>query len=151
MSMEVVLNKDVIDLGTEGDVVKVTEGYARNYLFPHKLATLATSIAKKKLEKIQLAREVRREKDRGDAQVLAGKLAGVSCSISVKVGENNHLYGSVSASDIVTALAKQGITLQKNQIALSEPIKTLGTFAVPLKLHGDVEASINVWVVEEKV
>lgn len=150
MSTEVVLNKDVSGLGTEGDIVKVTEGYARNYLLPHKLATLATSIAKKKLEKIQVIREARREQDRVAAVALAEKLAGVSCSISVKVDESNHLYGSVTVADILASLAKQGVTLEKNQVVLSEPIKALGSFTVPLKLHGDVEASIKVWVVEEK-
>jgi large subunit ribosomal protein L9 len=151
MATEVVLNKDVSGLGIEGDIVNVTEGYARNYLFPQKLATLATSIAKKKLEKIQVVREARREQDRGVAQVLAAKLADVSCTISVKVGDNNHLYGSVTAMDIIASLEKQGVTLDKNQIAIAEPIKALGTYTVPLKLHADVAASIKVWVVEEKV
>ena len=150
MSTEVVLSKDVSDLGKEGDIVKVTEGYARNYLLPNKLAALSTGLARKKLEKIQRDREARREQEREGAQVLAGKLANVSCTINVKVGENSQLYGSVTTADIVAALAKQGVTLEKNQVTLTAPIKALGAHAVTLKLHQDVDVSIKVWVVEEK-
>lgn len=150
MATEVVLNKDVSGIGVEGDIIRVADGFARNYLLPRKLATQATAIAKKKMEKIQQVREVRRVQEREAAQALAGRLEGVSCTIHAKVSDSNRLFGSVTAADIQAALEKQGITLAKNQIVLKEAIKALGNFTATLRLHADVETSIKVWVVEEK-
>lgn len=148
MDREVLLMADVADLGSEGDVVKVSEGYARNYLLPRKLVAPVTAATRKRLEKIQKEREVVRKAELEAAKEMATKLEKVSCTIPVKA-KDEKLYGSVTVNDIADALKANGVQMDKQKILLAEPIKELGVFDVKVRLHADVEATIKVWVVEE--
>jgi len=147
--MEVLLLTDVPDLGRTGDVVTVSDGYARNYLLPKKFATLVTPSALKQLEKLRKEQEAVRKLELESARELASKLSKVSCTITSKTSEGGKLYGSVSAADIVENLKTQGIILDKKCIELEHPIKEIGVYNVKVKLHSQVETSIKVWVVEE--
>jgi len=149
MAQELILMADVEGLGLEGQTVKVTEGYARNYLLPRKLAASISQAALKRLEKNRLEREGRQQKDRAAAQALAQVLEQLSCTIPVKVGDNDKLFGSVNANDIADALKAQKIELDRRKIHLAEPIRELGVYTVKVKLHPEVEASLKVWVVGE--
>ena len=149
MALELILMADVEGLGLEGQTVKVTEGYARNYLLPRKLAASINHAALKRLEKNRLERESRQQKDRAAAQALAQALEQVSCTIQVKVGDNDKLFGSVNANDIADTLKAQKIELDRRKIHLAEPIRELGVYTVKVKLHPEVEASLKVWVVGE--
>ena len=149
MAQELILMADVEGLGLEGQTVKVTEGYARNYLLPRKLAASISQAALKRLEKNRLERESRQQKDRTAAQALAQTLEQVSCTIPVKVGDNDKLFGSVNANDIADALKAQKIELDRRKIHMAEPIHELGVYTVKVKLHPEVEASLKVWVVGE--
>jgi large subunit ribosomal protein L9 len=149
MVTEVFLMTDVKDLGSEGQVVKVADGFARNYLLPKKLAAPVTEATRRRLAKIQRQREEGRKEDLASAQKLAARLEQVSCTIAVKTGEDEKLYGSVSAPDIAAALQQQGIELDRHAIVLDTPIKELGVFSVAIRLHPDVESAVKVWVVEE--
>ena len=147
--MQVILKTSIDKLGREGDVVAVAEGYARNYLIPHKLAIEATERSRRAIEhekKVEVDREVKHKKD---AEKLAADLANVSCTIRVKAGENDQLFGSVTNGDIASALEEQGFTVDKKKIILEEPIKELGVFTVPIKVFQDVTANVKVWVVKE--
>jgi len=148
MDREVLLMADVTDLGSEGDVVKVSEGYARNYLLPKKLAAPVTAATRKRLEKIQKEREAKRKVELDAAKNMAAKMEKVECTIAVKA-KDEKLYGSVSAGDIVDALKSNGVQVDKQQVMLVDPIKELGVFQVKIKLHAEVEATVKVWVVEE--
>lgn len=149
MATEVLLMADVDALGVEGDVVTVADGYARNFLLPRHLAAPVTAAARKRLEKMRQEREAREKKALDEARVFAARLADVSCTIAVKTGEEEKLYGSVTAGDIVDALKEQDIELDKQVLDLDKPIKELGVFNVTVKLHPDVDATVKVWVVEE--
>ena len=150
MATEVLLMADVKDLGSEGDIVEVSDGYARNYLFPKVLASGVTDVTRRRLEKIRKDRVVAQEAEIAAAKELAGKLKDVSCTISVKVGQDEKLYGSVTATDIIDQLQKQGFDeIDKNQLLMDEPIGELGVFNINLKLHPEVETPVKVWVVEE--
>lgn len=147
--MQVILKTNVDKLGREGDVINVADGYARNYLIPHKLAIEATEKNRRSLEhekKVELDREVKHKKD---AEKLASELANISCTIKVKAGENDQLFGSVTNADIAEVLAEQGYTVDKKKIVLEEPIKELGVFTVPIKIYQDITTNIKVWVVKE--
>ena len=148
--MEVILREDVEKLGTRGQLVKVTSGYARNYLLPKKLAVPATESNKKIVEQERQGHLRREAKEVSDAGDLAKMMADVSVTISQKAGENDQLFGSVTAKDIVEALEKQGYTIDRRKIALDEPIRTLGEYKVTLRLHREVPAEITVRVVREE-
>src|SRR5690349_4038898 len=147
--MEIILREDVQHLGKAGEVVKVKDGYARNYLLPHGLAYPATDGNKKKIqfEAARIAKQ--RAEERSAAEGEAQQLAGVSLSFAVKVGEEDKLYGSVTASDIQRRLEEQGIHVDKRKIDLPEPIRALGEFKVGIKIHPDVRPEITVVVVKE--
>lgn len=149
MSRELILMADVEGLGLEGAKVKVSDGYARNFLIPRKLAVPITQAALKRLEKNRLARELRQQKDRESAQALVASLEKVSCTIAVKVGENDKLFGSVTIQDIADNLKAQGLELDKRKIHLGEPIRELGVYSIKIKLHPEVETALKVWVVGE--
>ncbi|MFW6151633.1 MAG: 50S ribosomal protein L9 [Verrucomicrobiota bacterium] len=150
MSVEVILMKEEPGLGVEGDVVKVSEGYARNYLLPRKVAAPVTDATRRQLARSREQREANAEKELAKARELANRLGSVSCTVTAKVGEEETLYGSVSPADIFDALKAQGIEdVGKNEIILEKPIKELGVYDVPVKLHPEVETSVKVWVVEE--
>jgi large subunit ribosomal protein L9 len=149
MVTEVLLMTDVADLGSEGDVVDVAEGYARNYLFPRQLAAPVTEATRRRLAKIQKDREAALAAELEAAQSMARQLEAASCTIAVKTGEDEKLFGSVTAADIAASLKEQGIELDRHKIALDAPIKELGVFDILVKLHPQVDSSVKVWVVEE--
>jgi len=149
MAIEVLLMADVADLGAEGDVVSVSDGFARNYLLPRKLAAPVTEGTRKRLAKIRVQRDTARKVQLETARELAGRLAKVSCTIPVKAAENEKLYGSVTPAEIAEALKKQGIEMDKRCLVIETPIKSLGIFDVKVRLHPEVETTIKVWVVEE--
>jgi len=147
--MEIILRQDFEQLGKTGDVVKVKPGYARNYLIPKGIAYLATEANKRRLENDLKQQTWRQAKDKKMAEELAKKLESVSCTITVQVGEEDKLFGSVTSQNIADALKAQGYEVDKRKIQLDEPIKSLGIYSVPVKLHSEVEATVKVWVVKE--
>ncbi len=148
--MRVILREDLPNLGEAGDVVDVKPGYARNYLIPQKLAMEATKGNLKTFRDIARASESRSEKEKADAEVLAGKLAGLILTIAVEVSEEDLLYGSVTSQMIVDCLAEEGFDIKRRQVLLKSPIKEIGTFDVSIRLHREVEPAIRV-IVEKHV
>ncbi len=147
--MEIILRQDFENLGKTGEIVTVKEGYARNYLIPKGIAYVASPSNKKRLENDIRQQSWRQEKDKKMAEDLADKLSNVSCTIPMQVGEEDKLFGSVTSQHIAEALDKQGYKIDKRKIQLKDPIKSLGIYSVPVKLHGEVEATVKVWVVKE--
>ncbi len=147
--MEVILTSRVEGLGDRGDVVRVKDGYARNYLFPKKLAVPATESQKRILEEENKRHASRDAKLRLSAAEMAEKMKGVSCTMVVQAGEEDKLYGSVTAHDIARAVSEQGFEIDHRMVILEEPIKKLGVYTVPVRLHREVEVPIKVWVVKE--
>lgn len=146
--MQVILKTHVDNLGVEGDLVNVAAGYARNYLIPRNLAIEATEKARRSLEHEKRVITDRSAKEKKDAERLAGELSNLSCTIRMQVGENDRLFGSVTAMDIAAALEEQNVEIDRRKIILDEPIRELGVFTVPVKIHSDVIANIKVWVVK---
>jgi large subunit ribosomal protein L9 len=149
--MEVILKEDVAKLGSRGDVVKVAEGYGRNYLLPHKLAIEATAGNKSVIEQMKAASLRRSAKEKVQAEELAKQFEGAAVSFTRRAGENDQLFGSVTSSDIAEALEKKGFNVDRRKIQLHEPLKSLGDFAVPLKLHKDVTTHLKVTIEKEAV
>lgn len=147
--MKVILKETIESLGIIGSEVTVADGYARNYLLPQNKAVEATPANRKMLEQQKAKFDLQIAKEKGLAEEMAKKLEGVVCTISAKVVEEDRLYGSVSARDIIDALAKSEITVEKRSILLKEPIKTTGTFRVPIRVYKDVEPEITVEVLAE--
>jgi large subunit ribosomal protein L9 len=147
--MEVILKADVPKLGKMMQVVKVKDGFARNFLFPRKLAILATAKAKVLIEKNREVMEAMFRKDHAAAEGLAGKLKDVSVTITRRVVEGERLYGSVASGDIAEALKAAGHKIEKRQVELVEPIKQLGVYTVSVRVFSDIEAQIKVWVVKQ--
>ena len=147
--MKVILRENVENLGKIGDVVRVSAGYARNYLIPRKLVTVADETNIKAMSHHKAELERKSKKAVAGAKEQATKLEAFSCTISRKVGENEKLFGSVTTGDIADALQKGGFTIGRKSIVLEEPIKKLGVFTVPVKIHTDVTAQLKVWVVQE--
>ncbi len=146
--MQVILKENVEKLGSEGDVVAVADGYARNYLIPRKLAIQATEKNRRSLEHEKRVETDLAAKEKKEAEKLAGELSNLSCTIRMQAGENDRLFGSVTSLDIAAALEEQGIEIDRRKIVLDEPLKELGVFTVPAKIHPDVMADIKVWVVK---
>jgi large subunit ribosomal protein L9 len=149
--MEVILKEDVTKLGSRGDVVKVAEGYGRNYLLPRKLAIQANSGNKAVIVQMKAASVRRSAKEKTQAEELAKQFDGLSVSFQRRSGEHDHLFGSVTSGDIADAIAKKGVTLDRRQIQLHEPLKSLGEFTVPVKLHKEVTAHLKVVIDKEAV
>ena len=147
--MEVILKEDVAKLGARGDVVKVAEGYGRNYLLPRNLAIQATSGNKKVIEQMKAASGRRSAKEKTQAEELAKQFDGLSFSFARKSGEHDQLFGSVTSSDIADALAKKGFDIDRRKIQIHESLKTLGEFTVPIKLHKDVTTHLKVVIEKE--
>jgi large subunit ribosomal protein L9 len=147
--MEVILKEDVAKLGSRGDVVKVAEGYGRNYLLPRKLAIKADEGNKAVIVQMKAASVRRSAKEKVQAEELAKQFDGLSVSFTRKSGEGDQLFGSVTSSDIAEALAKKGHELDRRKIQLHEPLKTLGDYDVPIKLHKDVTAHLKVVIEKE--
>jgi|SRR3954463_12702594 large subunit ribosomal protein L9 len=147
--MEVILKEDVIKLGSRGDVVKVAEGYGRNFLLPRKLAIEANAGNKKVVEQMRAASVRRSAKEKAQAEELSKQFDGLSVSFQRRSGENDQLFGSVTSGDIAEALEKKGFSLDRRKIQIHEPLKTVGEFTIPVKLHKDVTAHLKVVIEKE--
>jgi|SRR5882724_8580936 len=147
--MEVILREHVDNVGRRGEIVKVADGYARNYLLPRKLALLATAGNKKQIERERVKFDAKELEEQKVAEAVVARLQGVEVVIARKVGETEALYGSVTSADIAEALAAKGFELDRRKLHLPEPIKKLGEFEVPLKLHREVTTKVKVRVVAE--
>ncbi len=147
--MEVILRQSIEKLGHPGDVVKVSPGYARNYLLPRGFAYEATPGNKKRIAQEKERLDQAEEQRRGSAQELATRLEAVSLTFSARVGDDGKLFGSVTSSDIAHQLEAQGFTVEKRQIELHDPIRALGVYRVPVRLHADVHPEIKVWVIKQ--
>lgn len=147
--MKVLLKETISSLGIIGSEVKVAAGYARNYLLPQDKAVLATEANRKLLAQQKVKFEQQIAKERALAEEMAKRLEGVSCTIAAKVSDEDRLYGSVTARDILDSLAKQGIDIEKRMLLLGEPIKTLGTYSVPIRVYKGVKPEITVTIVPE--
>jgi large subunit ribosomal protein L9 len=145
---EVILRQAVVNLGHAGDIVDVSNGYARNYLLPRGVAYLATAGNKKRIAQEKASLEAAEQARIDAAQVVAGKIEAISLTFSARVGEEGKLFGSVTSADIAAQLEAQGIHVEKRHISLPEPIKTLGMFKVEVRLHADVRPEIKVWVIK---
>ena len=150
MAVEVLLMDHVEGLGIEGDVVKVAEGYARNYLFPKGIATEVSEGKKRQIEKKRMERLNQLQEEKSAAEALAEKIGEIECTIAVKVGENGKLFGSVGVPQILEKLAEQNLEIEKSKIQLAAPLHELGAFDITLKLHPEVTGTLKVWIVEEK-
>ena len=149
--MEVILKEDVDNLGHRGDVVKVAEGYGRNFLLPRKLAMQATEANKAVIEQMKSAAARRSASEKAVAEALVAKLEPLALSFTRKSGEAGHLFGSVTSADIATELAANGFEIDRRKIQLPEPLKSVGDFSVAVKLHREVTAHVKVKVVAEAV
>jgi large subunit ribosomal protein L9 len=147
--MEVILRQAVEKLGHPGDIVKVSPGYARNFLLPRGVAYEATPGNKKRIERERQRLEAAEDSRRKAAEDFAATLEQVSLTFSARVGEEGKLFGSVTSADIAQQLAEQGHVVEKRQIDLKEPLKALGVYRVPIRLHADVHPEIKVWVIKQ--
>jgi large subunit ribosomal protein L9 len=147
--MEVILREHVDHLGKRGEIVKVSDGYARNYLLPRKLALLATDGNKKHVERERKIMETRESEEKGQAEGIATRLSAIDIAIARRVGDTEQLYGSVTASDIADFLKAKGFEIDRRKLILPEPIKAVGEYNVPLKLHREVTVPLKVRVVKE--
>ena len=144
--MEVILKEDVNNLGHRGDVVKVADGYGRNYLLPKKLAMEANAANKAVIEQMKASAVRRSAKEKAEAEALVAQLNTVALVFERKVGENDHLFGSVTSADIAHQLEAKGFTIDRRKIQLEEPLKQVGEFHIPVKLHREVTAHVAVTV-----
>jgi|SRR4030042_1142905 large subunit ribosomal protein L9 len=147
--MQVILLENVPSLGKVGDLVKVSDGYGRNYLIPQKKALLATEKSLKAIEHQKRQVQQRMEKTKKDTEKMAQRIEKLSCTFVKTVGESGKLFGSVTSMDIENYLKENGIEVDRKKISLEEPIKNLGIFTVPIKLHPEVTTHLKVWVVQE--
>ena len=147
--MEVILREDIERLGNRGQVVRVADGYARNFLLPKRLAVAATDGNRKIVEQERQAHLRREAKQKGEAEDLSKLLSGVTVTIAQKAGENDQLFGSVTSKDVADALAAKNFTIDRRKVLMDEPIKQLGEFKIPVRLHKDVTAEVTVQVVKE--
>jgi large subunit ribosomal protein L9 len=149
--MEVILKEDITKLGSRGEVVKVAEGYGRNYLIPKKLAIEATAANRAVIEQMKASAVRRSAREKGDAQALAQQVEGVTVSFTRKSGERDQLFGSVTSADIAQELEHKGVQIDRRKIQLDEPLKHVGEFNVPVKLHKDVIVQLKVIINREAV
>lgn len=147
--MKVILTEDVDRLGSAGEIVAVKDGFARNFLLPRQLALIANKGNMAVYEEVRRQRDVQQSRAKSEAETLAAALEKVSCNVPVTVGEGDRIFGSVTAPQIVDLLKEQGFDIDRRVVQLDEPIRALGVYDVPLKLHAEVEAKIKVWVVKE--
>jgi large subunit ribosomal protein L9 len=147
--MDVILLEDIANLGSRGETVHVKSGYARNYLLPRRLALPATPAGLKMMKEEDRRREVHEIKMHREAEEHAKELNKVSCTAEVQAGEDDRVFGAVTSADIAELLASQGFEIDKRKILLDEPLKALGVYTIPVRLHRDVEAKVKVWVVKK--
>jgi len=148
--MEVILREHVDNLGSRGDVVKVASGYARNYLLPRKLALAVTDASRRQIEREKKVAAARDAEEQGQAEALAQRIAQTDIEIARRVGEHDTMYGSVTAADVVHALAAKGFEIDKRKMQMPEPLKALGEFSIPVRIHREVTAQVKVKVVQQK-
>lgn len=149
--MELILREPIENLGSRGDIVRVANGYARNYLLPRKLGLPVTEANRRQVERERVIVEAREAKDRQSAQKISDQVSAVECIVARRVGETGTLYGSVTSADIVESLANLHLMIDKRKIELAEPLKELGDFVVSVRLHRDVKAELKVKVVKEEL
>lgn len=149
--MEVILKEDINNLGHRGDVVKVADGYGRNYLLPQKLALQATTANKAVIEQMKASAVRKSAKEKSEAEALVSQLNSLALVFERKVGENDHLFGSVTSADIAQQLEAKGFTIDRRKVQLDEPLKQVGEFHIPVKLHREVTAHVAVTVKGEEV
>lgn len=147
--MEIILLEDIPSLGKVGDLVKVSDGYGRNYLIPNKLAIKATLKNRKRLEHEKRFAQEKTDKVKRDAEKLANRIEEFSCTITKPVGESGKLFGSVTSKEIEQQLNENGFQIDRKKIELEEPIKNLGVYTIPVRLHPEVTANLKLWVVRE--
>ncbi|MFQ6092884.1 MAG: 50S ribosomal protein L9 [bacterium] len=147
--MKIILREDVPSLGTRGQIVDVAAGYARNFLVPRKLGYPATPSNRKIYEEEQKQKRMRANKERRSAEKMARDLGKISCTATVPVGEEDRVFGSVTAQTIAELLKEKGFDIDRRKIVLEEPLKALGIYTIPVKLHPEVEAGVKVWVVKQ--
>ena len=147
--MEVILKEDVHKLGSRGDVVKVADGYGRNYLLPRKLAIEATKTNRAVIDQMKAAAVRRSAREKADAEALSTQFNNLTLSFQRRSGEHDQLFGSVTSSDLATEMEKKGFSVDRRKIQLHEPLKSLGEFAVPVKLHKEVTAHVRVVIEKE--
>lgn len=147
--VDVILKQNVEHLGSRGDIVKVSDGYARNFLLPRKLALAVTATSRRQIDHEQKMAALHEVQERASADAVAARIAAASVVIARKVGDKDTLYGSVTSSDIAEVLARQGVEIDRRKIQLPEPIKRLGEHSVPIRLHRDVVAPVLVQVVKD--
>ncbi len=147
--MKVILKETINSLGIIGSEVTVANGYARNYLFPQEKAVLASPQNRRKMENERAKFEIQIAKERKLAEEMAQKLEGIVCQVSAKVSDEDRLYGSVTARDIINALAAQDIVVEKRMLILKDPLKTIGSFKVPIRVYNEVEPEITVEIIPE--
>ena len=150
MRKELILTTDVDGLGIVGDVVNVSEGFARNFLIPQGKGVPASEVMKQRLAKARADRQVELANEKDSAAALAKKVEAASCTITARVNEEGHLYGSIKSSEVVAAAKEQGLKLEKKQVHIDDGIKQTGVFNVTVVLHPEVKATLKVWVVEEE-
>jgi large subunit ribosomal protein L9 len=148
--MEIVLTKDYENLGKAMEVITVKDGYARNFLIPSGIAVPATEGNRKRVAEAKRIAEIREEKKIKECRQLAKKIEQIPCTIPVKVGDEDKIFGSVTAQEIAEFLVKEGFDIEKRHVALEEPIKQLGVYSVTINLYKDVAAKLKVWVVKEE-
>ena len=147
--MKVILIEDVKSIGSMGDIVDVKDGFARNFLFPENLARLAVGSNLKIIEDIKKKKTLAAAKEKKEAEALKEKISAFSCTIPVEAGEDDKLFGSVTNHDVSRAFESEGLSIDKRQINLEEPIKKLGVYNISVKLHPEVTAEVKVWVVKK--
>lgn len=148
--MEVILRDTIPNLGQVGEVVRVKDGYARNYLLPRGLAYPATDAYKRRIAKEATRRIAQLTEQKSDAETVAAQLATLELHFTAKVGEGDRLFGSITSADIANRLQEKGLQIDKRSIEIPEPIKMIGVYQVPIRLHPEVRAEIRVWVVKEE-
>jgi large subunit ribosomal protein L9 len=148
--MQVILKQRLENLGQAGDVVTVKPGYARNYLIPQGLAYEATDANLRRIERERVHLQKRANEDLSAARERAGAIEGTSVTFTARAGEEGKLFGSITAGDIAEKLAEQGIEVDRRHVLLDEPLKALGVFAVPIRLHSDVRPEVKVWVIKQE-
>ena len=147
--MKVILMGDIKDIGAMGDIVDVKDGFARNFLFPKNLARLASGSNLKIIEDIKKKKVLAALREKKEAEEMKTRITSLSCTIAVEAGEDDRLFGSVTSQDISRAFELEGLAVEKQKVVLEEPIKKLGVYHVPVKLHPEVTAEVKVWVVKK--
>jgi large subunit ribosomal protein L9 len=148
--MQVILKQGLENLGQAGDVVTVKPGYARNYLIPQGFAYEATDANLRRIERERAHLQKRADEDLKAARERAGTIEGTSVTFTARAGEEGKLFGSITAGDIAEKLAEQGIEIERRQVLLDEPLKALGVFSVPIRLHSDVRPEVKVWIIKQE-